>query len=362
MGLGLNQYKGGKGADVAVWLKMHGARPVTNDRKTGAKLIYVPRAGTWVVGGIQPGILRRILTPEHFENGLSARLLMVMPPTPPKRWTEATVDEATEDALDFVFDKLLALEFTTGDDGKARPVDLDLTASGRRVWVAFYNEHALEQADLTGDLAAAWSKLEGYAARLGLLVHLLRWAADDDTLKNKNRVDARSVEAGAVLARWLGAEAKRIYAVLDDDPDAAELRRTIVFIRRKGGEVTVRELSMSDRRFRGKTDDAEAELNRLVAAELATWETIPPAGGRGPARRVCRLSTASTVNGFARDAGDSAKPDDVDGVDTALPAHWESDGLNDLLDRADAAMAPDDDEAPGDDEPDADTEDGEWTA
>ena len=34
----------------------------------------------------------------------------------------------------------------------------------------FYNAHGRESANLTGDLSAASSKLEGYAARLALVV------------------------------------------------------------------------------------------------------------------------------------------------------------------------------------------------
>ncbi len=328
--LGLNQYKGGKGGDAAVWLKMHGARAVTNDRKTGAtKLIYVPRAGTWVVGGIQPGILRRILTPEHFESGLSARLLLAMPPVQPKRWTEATVDEATEDALDFIFERLLALDFDVDDDGKAKPVDLALTAEGKAVWIRFYNEHALEQADLTGDLAAAWSKLEGYAARFALLVHLLRWAADD-TLENKNKVDDRSVEAGAALARWFGAEARRIYGVMGDDPDAAELRRTVDLIRRKDGTITVRELEKSDRRFRGRTDDAEAELNKLTVAGLGAWEVVPPGPKGGASKRVFRLSAVSAVGGTLENPVENAGCGDADNADKPVDA-CDVDAVNGML-------------------------------
>lgn len=46
-----NQYKNGKGSDVAIWLKMHGARSLTVDRKTGdRRTIFVPRAAVSVAG------------------------------------------------------------------------------------------------------------------------------------------------------------------------------------------------------------------------------------------------------------------------------------------------------------------------
>lgn len=347
--LSFNQYKARGGADVAAWLKIHGGRSLLVDRKSGVnKVIYLERAGVWIVGGIQPDILRRVLTTELFENGCAARLLLASPPAMPKVWTEATIDERTEEALDFVFDKLLALDFDVDDDGKTKPVDLDLTAEGKRAWVAFYNSHATEQAALTGDLAAAWSKLEGYAARFALLVHLLRWAADDTTLESKSRVDAASVEAGAALARWFGAEAKRIYGVLGDDPDTAELRRTVELIRRRGGAITIRELQQSDRRFRA-AEDAEAELNKLAAAGQGAWEVLAPAGGRGPTKREFRLSTASTGNTFAAIPEENRKPVDVDTPGSTFDA----DAVNSIL--AEAAV---DDSPYGDDSEGV----GEWVA
>ena len=73
------QYKQGKGRDEANWLSMFDAGPLLVDRKTGDKTtIYVPRAAVCIAGGIQPGILRRMFTAEHYESGLAARFLMAM--------------------------------------------------------------------------------------------------------------------------------------------------------------------------------------------------------------------------------------------------------------------------------------------
>ena len=56
----MGQYKNGRGDDQAKWLEVHGARALRIDRKTGDDhFIYVERAAVSVVGGIQPGILRR---------------------------------------------------------------------------------------------------------------------------------------------------------------------------------------------------------------------------------------------------------------------------------------------------------------
>lgn len=50
-------------------------------------------------------------------------------------------------------------------------------------------------------MAAAWSKLEEYAARLALVVYFTRWAAGD--VADETRLDVASMNAGVTLAKWL---------------------------------------------------------------------------------------------------------------------------------------------------------------
>lgn len=156
-----NQYKGGRGHDVAHWLEMHRAGYLLVDRKSGpVKLIHVPRAAVSITGGIQPEVLKCALGREHFEDGLAPRLLLAMPPRKQKRWTETEISPAIEEELARVFGHLYSLDFGTDEQGDACPIDLPLTTAAKRSWIEFYDEHASEQVELTGDLAAAWSKLK----------------------------------------------------------------------------------------------------------------------------------------------------------------------------------------------------------
>ena len=54
----------------------------------------------------------------------------------------------------------------------------------------------VNKAEMAGDLAAAWSKLEGYAARFALLVHLVRAESGDQALADAGTVDEQSIAAG----------------------------------------------------------------------------------------------------------------------------------------------------------------------
>ncbi len=286
-----DRYAGGKGGgDAAKWLEMFGGRPMVVDRKTGGTL-YVPRAAVSIAGGIQPETLRRALGQEHRDNGLAARLLLTCPPRKPKRWTEADVNADTEAAVALVFDRLFGLTPETDDDGDERPRLVTLADDGKRAWVTFYNEHAGEQVNLSGDEAAAWSKLEGYAARLALVVHLTRWAAGDATLRDASRVDEASIAAGVVLARWFGDEARRVYAILGESDEGRESRRLAEWIERKGGTATVRDLTRGPREYRGDPERAAKALGELVAAGVAVWvhDDHGPKGGR-PTDRIRLVS------------------------------------------------------------------------
>ncbi len=221
---------------------------------------------------------------EHFDNGLAARLLFAMPPRRPKRWTEDELPVGTEAALETLVGRLLALGMIEDEKGQPQPVDILLTPRGKEAWITFYNAHAVEQAEMTGELAAAWSKLEGYSARFALLVHLIRAESSDTTLAAVGAVDEQSIAAGVTLSRWFGDEAARVYGIIGggaEDPEVREQRELLRVIQECGGQITVRRLMQKCRRYRGKAEAAEEALGRLVAAnKLDVW-TDTHSGGRG---------------------------------------------------------------------------------
>jgi hypothetical protein len=277
-------YRQGRGGDLAHYLTLHRAGDLLFDRKSGGRgTVFVPRAFLAVTGGIQPGTLRRALSPEFFEAGLAARLLLAMPPRLPRRWTECEVDPDTREALARVFVGLWALEPEQTGDGP-RPQLLPLAREAKPAWVAFFDAHAAELAERAGDLAAAWSKLEGYCARLALVLHCCRVADDDPGLADAGRVDRQSVEAGAELVRWFGRETERVYAALQETEQEAAERAFVEWAR--GKEFTARDLLNA---FRGRYPTAAAAeeyLGRLLRDGwlLSEHPQPGPHGGR-PATR-----------------------------------------------------------------------------
>jgi hypothetical protein len=300
------RYKGKQGGtDLPNWLEMHRAGTVLIDRKTGDRpTTYIERAAVSIIGGIQPGVLARALTPEFLDAGGAARLLMAMPPKLQKRWTEAEVAAEVEKAYQDLLDLLLALDFDTAK-GEMAPHELALSPEGKAAWIKFYYAWGQEQAAVQGELAAAYAKLEGYAARFALLHHVVsRVARGADDLV---AVGKESVEAGATLCRWFAGEFRRIYATLSESYEERDTRRLVEFIQTKGGRISVRGLMRANCRRYPDAQAVESALAYLVEAELARWVEVPAKNG---SKRVRAVELCMTHD--AHDTGD--EDDDDDGL------------------------------------------------
>jgi hypothetical protein len=133
-----NQYKAKGGSDLANWLELHGLGTLCVDHKTGEpKTIFISDVGVSLCGGIQPGVLRLALTPQHFSAGVPARLLFAYPPRKPKEWTEDDIDEAVEAKYHRLVKELAALDPHTDEDDVPYPVALGLTAEAKSEWIQF---------------------------------------------------------------------------------------------------------------------------------------------------------------------------------------------------------------------------------
>jgi hypothetical protein len=254
------------------------------------------------------------------QDGLCARLLLAMPDPQPVRWSEAIIDAQTEAALGGVVDQLLALEPAGDEDGNPCPLAMPLTDAAKRVWVTYYDRHRAELGDLDDDLAAAWSKLEAYAARFALIFQLVAWAAGEEHASDQT-IDEGAMRRGITLADWFGGEARRVFGVFAESEADREVRELVEWIRRKGGAATAREVQQGHRRLT-TASEAEAAIDELAKAGWGGWEQTPP-GQRGQPTRRFRLSASSTVY------GNSALPDEKrNTVDVDAPESEPLDAAN----------------------------------
>lgn len=225
------------------------------------------------------------MTGDHWSSGFGARLLLAWPPRKAKVWTEAVINSDTAAAYTTLLEAMLGLQFRqhNGDDV---PHHLTLSPQARTAWIGFYNAWGNKQANAEGNAAAAFSKLEGYAARLALVHHVAEklFCGEDDL----TQVQPESIQAGVELVKWFAAEAERIYSLLSESEEQGSARRLAEMIRCRGGNITVRDLQRSNPAKYETSDAAEAALNILVAADFGSWrvDEVGPKGGRPLTRFV----------------------------------------------------------------------------
>lgn len=129
-------------------------------------------------------------------------------------------------------------------------------------------------------------------------------------------VDAGAIERGIALADWFARETERVYELFNESDEDRELRQLAEWIGRRGGTVTVRDLTHGRRRYCGDSAAAEAALEKLVAGGVGRWVVAAPGrgGGRPPKRfeLVTRVTVTETPPG-ATDNGGFGDGDTGDG-------------------------------------------------
>jgi hypothetical protein len=238
----MNQYReGGKGADQQFWLSAWSGSAVKVDRKKthaeGPLRVRYPFIG--VVGGLTPDKLPTLRGDKPWQraelDGFIDRVLMAYPKEPPaagENWLE--VADSTRKALCWLLGQLWTLDMVPITDGTGavvgyRPHIVNLDTTGRQEWQRFTEEHAHEinGGALPPHLIGPWAKLKGYAARLALVVHYLRWAFDEAP---DGDVDGISMARATTLVRYFKDHAKKVYAVMDADPKTAAGRKVLRWI------------------------------------------------------------------------------------------------------------------------------------
>jgi hypothetical protein len=90
----------------------------------------------------------------------------------------------------------------------------------------------MESADIPDRLIGPWSKLVAYAARLALILQLLRKVCGE---VDEEDVDAESLRRALVLIAYFQSHARVVYPRLHASPRADKVRKAIDWIRRHGG-------------------------------------------------------------------------------------------------------------------------------
>jgi hypothetical protein len=249
---GLNQYKGGKGADRSHFLKLWtGARVSINRiRSEFGEPLRIPFPHLSVTGNIPPGELPLICGP-HGNDGMLDRWLYSFPDWHPKHKSSErrSVSPIAIAGWNQTIKRLWGWKMVSGTDGKSHPHLLEFDEGGRREFFASYDRHVDEFNDQSFPhyLRGPWSKLEIYAGRLALILHALHAAnSRGDTIRPVPLFVAGNAWK---LVDYFKSEHKRVLASLNECagfvPEGARLHLNWIKNHPGSAQFTERDISVT---------------------------------------------------------------------------------------------------------------------
>jgi hypothetical protein len=237
----MNQYRSGKGDDRQKWLSFWSGAAVIVNRKSSREPIVLADPFLCVAGCLPPDVLNELTDERGREDGFVHRLLFAYPDTVPPAWTEASISVQAEHDYAALWQRLRQIEPAHDETGQQAPVILPFTPGGQAAFVEWAHDHHSEMAYplFPAHLLGPWSKLEGYCARLALILHLCRVVAGE---AEGEEIDEISTFGAAELVDYFKTHARRAYASLRATKEDQRVVQTIRWLRKQAHPVTVREM------------------------------------------------------------------------------------------------------------------------
>jgi hypothetical protein len=226
----MNRYNGGN--EVPMWLSFYNAEPFSSNRKTSEDS-YVAHPFVSVIGGIQPGILKKVFAGDMQINGMVDRFLFVYnngrKEVPGEEELDASLIDGYIDSVKF----LLAVQSKTNDnDGTNTPMVLDLTSEAKTLLFDYLRTNVAEVNDLYDEgaerLAGMFSKYDYHVIRLSLLVQVI---TDASKAYAPSEISVDAVHGAIRLANYFKQHTIRVHELISNDPMGAydEARKALYF-------------------------------------------------------------------------------------------------------------------------------------
>lgn len=265
-----SRYSAG-GGDVSRFNALFDGTPIRVSRKLGdsrERDLFLERPFLAISGGIQPGVLARVIKPEFLESGFLQRFLFVGVEPRLTSFQNRSIPQEAKEKLRYLFDILL--EFQHFDD-RHTPLIYRFTEDALLLfgsWVDYLCRLIFEEKE--GHLKSALSKQRDLVLRLLVIfqtVHCVRFSLSPNTL-----VDVCMVSKAIVFSQWLIAEWSKVYHSLRSSRHEGGVEKllTLVWSRSGGtGQARVRDLMRWNNRTYPTADQAATALQGLVDLGLA---------------------------------------------------------------------------------------------
>jgi hypothetical protein len=285
---GMNQYRGGKGADRAFWLEAVDGGQYEQIRKDDSKSARVSHHLISIVGTIQPETARKALLgdPSQVTSGLVPRFQFVT--LERKAWVPQNpiVGDSKErdEARRLLVERLCRIR-TVALRGDIHPHDVQAVAGAQSVLFEYGVEQSAGAHLLSTCLEMSMlNKSRGHALRLALIFSVLEGAGADMAREDILRpVSEDQAKRAVKLAAWCATENKRSYRLLSATEESGTSKRRALELaaecwKRNGGKPFG---SRDFQRMHAVKQPKADELLKLCAPQ---WECVAerqnPNGGQ----------------------------------------------------------------------------------
>jgi hypothetical protein len=300
--LSMDQYKGGKGGDRPFYLSAWSGELVCVDRaKHAREPVVVPHPFLSVAGGLTPDMLTTLPEVRGRDDGFIARLLFAYPDRIARHYSE----QGIPDGVAVEWRRVAMALWTRGMrdlDGKPAPRVVKLSPEAARAWSAWCQAHYDEQEadDFPESLDGPWGKLEAYAARLALILHLMVLTSDPigPIPDDPPELPTPTIEAAFRLVGYFRTQARRVYAAIggkaeDRGEDVRALVRWI--LRNNLNEFSERDIGRNFDRFKDDPAALADALGWMAVHNLIRLREIPEATGKAGRKQSPRYDVNPTL-------------------------------------------------------------------
>lgn len=261
----------GRGGDEQKWIQFwNGNRYVVN-RKTDNETTDLRNPLVAITGSIQPEMLAKATDADKLAGGFMARVLLAMPPERKRVWNDKGVQPELEQFWADVVNAIRCRPFAavnTASGGWGEPNIVKLSPRAAVAFVSYFDEVADKIMETGGVARIMAAKSDVHAARLALTLHLLRCGLG--MTDQWDTVEAETMESAVTLARWFTREAIRVFSNLCGAARDEQRLKLAMFIRSRGGKVSVRDIMRSNSKRYPDADAARASLYDLAQAGMGT--------------------------------------------------------------------------------------------
>ncbi len=270
-------YRSGKGGDRQFYLSALNGEPIRVDRKGNpdGEPLRVSHPFLAIVANVTPDLLASFREARERADGFVERILFVFPDPVPKRpWNEVGIPEELQSCWNALIKRLYARPMLPGTEGCEVPATVKMTPEAKTEWISWFNEVVDESNSPDYDAldASADGKLEAYAGRFVLILHLLRLETDPSHAFVGTAipdVDVTTVRDAIKLWSYFRSHGRRARCVMCGGADNPDARRVVDWLVDSEREhFTVKQLTDNFRWFSDRENGHREALKWLESRDV----------------------------------------------------------------------------------------------